>query len=63
MTGGDIASPGLLRRVGPPHYQDLGLRAEVDCTEASKSAALFRPAELHWPLLISPLPSLFRQNP
>src|SRR5262245_41014049 len=24
---------------------------------------LFRPADLHWPLLISPLPSRFRQNP
>jgi hypothetical protein len=55
--------PNLLRRVGPQHARDLGLRAEVDCTEASKSAAPFRPAELHWPLLISPLPSRFRQNP
>src|SRR5262249_25613851 len=46
------------RRVGPEHARDLGLRAEVDCTEASESAALFRPAERRiWPLLISPLPS------
>ena len=27
-----------LRRVGPQHARDLGLRAEVDCTEASKRA-------------------------
>jgi hypothetical protein len=28
----------LLRCVGPQHARDLSLRAEVDCTEASKSA-------------------------
>jgi hypothetical protein len=29
---------GPLMDVGPQHARDLGLRAEVDCTEASKSA-------------------------
>ena len=33
---GQMAS--MLRRVGPQHARDLGLRAEVDCTEASKRA-------------------------
>jgi hypothetical protein len=28
----------MLRCVGPQHAQDLGLRAEIDCTEARKSA-------------------------
>jgi hypothetical protein len=67
---------GNLRRcVGSQHARDLGLRAEVDCTEASKSAtprsADIREGvdysgmqrELHRPLLISPLPSRCRQNP
>src|SRR5262249_31930341 len=34
------------RGVGPPHARDLGLRAEVDCTEASKSAT---PRRGFWP--------------
>jgi hypothetical protein len=60
---GHIGQRNQRRRIGPPRAEHFGLRAHVDCTEASKSAWPSRPAELHWPLLISPLQSRFRQNP